>query len=94
MRSDSSTALGTLVQGGAAIVAIVVGLLVARIASLSAEREVWDRRVRELRRTLQTKLNNVDRARSAALSHDANRFIDAIWKSYMKDYPNANVEAL
>lgn len=93
MRSDSSALLGTLVQGGAAIVAIIAGLLVARIANLSSEREVWDRRVRELTTTRRVKAEIAERARVAVLHDDAEAFIDSNWERYLKAYPDIDLDA-
>lgn len=45
---DSTPLLSTLVQSGAALVAIIAGFLIARLVALVGERVVLERRIKEL----------------------------------------------
>ncbi|WP_436495573.1 hypothetical protein [Actinokineospora sp. HUAS TT18] len=82
---DSAPLLSTLVQSGAALVAIVGGLLAARLVALVSERVALERRVRELAQLDQKRDGDLAAARKAVLDDDGADFVEAIFDSYVEN---------
>lgn len=82
---DGTALLTTLVQSGAALVAIIAGLLVARLVWLIGERNAAERRIRELEALVLDKEAEFRRAFSARLDEDGEAFANSIQRSLIED---------
>lgn len=82
---DSTPLLSTLVQSGAALVAIIAGLLVARLVALVGERVALERRIKELEEIKVQRQAELDSLRHTRLDEDAEDFIASVFDSYFED---------
>lgn len=74
----SETLLATLAQSGATMVAIIAGLLVARMVPLVGERDNWRRRINELRDQQEARSSELQGAEKQYLDYDGHRFMSKI----------------
>ncbi len=88
---DSAPLLSTLVQSSAALVAIIAGLLVARLVALVGERVALERRIKELEEIKTQRQSELDSVRQMRFDDDVDDFIDSIFDSYFRD-PNKPFE--
>jgi hypothetical protein len=75
---DGTSLLSTLTQSGAALAAIIAGLLIARLVALVGERHALERRIRELIEIRDERENDRARAKQAILDDAGWRFINNV----------------
>lgn len=82
---DSEPLLSTLVQSGAALVAIIAGLLIARLVALAGERSSLERRVRELSEMRDARRAEYALAHRERLAEDAGGFVNHVLDRYFSE---------
>jgi|GEM_PF-3116721 len=82
---DGTPLLSTLVQSGAALVAIIAGLLIARLVALAGERSSLERRVRELAEVADARRVGYSEARRERLDNDGEDFIEHIFEHFFDE---------
>jgi hypothetical protein len=81
---DGTPLLTTLVQSGAALVAIIAGLLVARLVALVGERVSLERRMEDLEEVERSRQEELSVARRNRLNIDAADFLHDILNEYLE----------
>src|SRR5262245_47668553 len=85
--------LSTLTQSGAALVAIIAGLLVARLVTLVGERDTWRRRIGEMLELRKELEGQLEENRIDWLNYDGKRFVERIQSSMVWN-PDMKFESL
>ena len=81
---DATPLLSTIVQSGAALVAIVAGLLVSRIVFAAGERVAAERRIVEANSLLALNREKVHRCNDELLRYDADDFLDDLFEHHAR----------
>ena len=92
--TDPNWLLATMAQSAAAMVAVIGGLLVSRVITLSAERRGLDRRVREIRERTDDKKSLLEEVRQNRQNTSWDWFLDLAVKESAKGRGNVSDEKL
>ena len=94
MFTDPNWLLATMAQSAAAMVAVIGGLLVSRVITLSAERRGLDRRVREIRERTDDKKILLSEVRQSRQDISWEWFLDLAVEDSAKGRGNVSDEKL